>query len=310
MQSSRVMKSFILKIILFFAIIFVCDFIIGKCFDAIASRSVVTDYGRDNHICNTGDEDLLVFGSSRGVHHFNTVMMTDSLGISCYNCSEDGQGIILNYGRMLMYAQHHKPKVIIYDFMPNFDLASRDNHRFLKWLKPHCDRDGIMDLICSVDSTERFKLGSRIYRYNSDILLLLTSLRHIHDTGDTTRGFVPTNGIMTAQKKAALQKTNVLTEPLEPDSLKLHYFEQLFSSLQDTKIIVTVSPTWDGMSHARVQPIEDLCNKYNIRFLDFSNSPKYLRRDDIFVDNTHLNEKGSAEFTQDIIKLLRSELGS
>lgn len=143
------------------------DFSLGKVLETILEQATMTDFGRDNHICNIGEEDLLVFGSSRAVHHYNTDMLKDSLQMSSYNCGEDGQGIILNYGRLLMSLERHQPKVVIYDIIPEFDLCVGDNYRYIKWLKPHFDRDGIGEIVKSVDSNEPYKLYSNIYRYNS-----------------------------------------------------------------------------------------------------------------------------------------------
>ena len=294
------MKKFLLKIALFFIIVACIDYLLGFGFDYMLSKSTQTDFGRDNHICNKGTEDLLVFGSSRAVHHYNTDMMTDSLGISCYNCGEDGQGIILNYGRLLMYEQRHKPKIIIYDIEPSFDILPQDNHQFIKWLKPHCGRSGIMDIIASVDKTEKYKLMSQLYRYNTEFYTLLVAMKHINEPDNGT-GYVPLIGSLNEVKKLA----DHTLPSMQIDSLKLHYLEEMIDTFSDTKICFVVSPSWNGKDVKAFEPIKALCNKYHLRFIDYSNNPKYIHQDRYYTDIYHLNSKGADEFTKDIIHLLK-----
>ena len=41
--------------------------------------------------------------------------MEDSLHMTCYNCGNDGSGIVLSYGRLLMVKERKTPKIIIQD---------------------------------------------------------------------------------------------------------------------------------------------------------------------------------------------------
>ena len=161
------MKRFIARTLIFFLLLVIIDISLGVFFDYALGKATLTDFGRDNHITNVGKEDLLVFGSSRAVHHYNTKMLEDSLDMECYNCGEDGQGIILNYGRLLMEKERHQPKIVIYDIQPDYDIEENDNSTYLKWLKPHYDRKGIGNIVASVDKKESLKLVSHLYRYNS-----------------------------------------------------------------------------------------------------------------------------------------------
>ena len=297
------MKKFLIKIILFFAIVAGIDFASGICFDRIVSISTTTGLGRDNHICNNGTEDILVFGSSRGLHHYNTRMMTDSLGIPCYNCSEDGQGIILNYARLRMIQQRHNPKILIYDIEPAYDIYQDDNHRYINWLKIHSNQSGIMDIISSVDQTEKYKQVSRLYRYNSKLILLLLSLKHLNDRDDYNTGYIPLYGKLTEQQK----QINPSISSTQIDTLKLHYMESLIKSLPVTKILFVISPAWHGKDKDYFKPIDQLCQKYKIELIDYSDNPKYLHNDEYYNDVLHLNNIGADEFTRDIIARLKKE---
>lgn len=305
MLISRIeMRGFIIKIVLFFLIIAVIDFVMGKCFDAMASLSTQTDFGRDNHICNTGTEDVLVIGSSRGLHHYNTELMTDSLGLACYNCSEDGQGILLNYGRLLMFRQRHEPRLVIYDLEPAYDIFTYNNQQFIKWLKPHCDRNGVMDIITDVDINEKYKLLSSLYRYNTEFFTLFDAMKQINEQPEGM-GYKPLYGRLEEWKKNFKVSSSV---SMTVDSLKYHYMEEMLKSFGHDKIIVVVSPAWNGKDTRLFISAKELCRKYNVRFLDYSNDPKYLHQDKYFNDVLHLNEVGADEFTRDILNQIKTEI--
>lgn len=297
------MKRFVLKVFIFAFLLGVMDIVIGQFFDYALSKATLTDFGRDNHITNIGTEDILIFGSSRAVHHYNSKMLKDSLGMDCYNCGEDGQGIILNYGRLLMEMERHKPKMVIYDLQPDYDIEENDNSRYLKWLKPHYDRKGISDLVKSIDEKESWKLQSHLYRYNSEYILLLIALAHSNEEA-SEKGFCPLNGNIGPTKIDAGKIGG--DSKIKIDSLKIHYLHQFIKKMNEGELVFVISPTWYGKSAiSNTELIEMISKEYSITFIDFSNNPKYVHNDELFKDGMHLNSKGADEFTKDLIELLK-----
>ena len=104
------MKKFISKVGLFFLLIAIVDIVFGYTMGAITKRIDIGGAGRNNYICDKMTDDVLIFGSSRAEHHYNAQMISDSLGVSCYNAGEGGCGIILAYGRLLMILERCTPK--------------------------------------------------------------------------------------------------------------------------------------------------------------------------------------------------------
>ena len=297
------MKRFVLKVFIFALLLGAIDVVIGHFFDHALSKATLTDFGRDNHITNIGTEDILIFGSSRAVHHYNAKMLKDSLGMDCYNCGEDGQGIILNYGRLLMEMERHQPKMVIYDVQPDYDIEENDNTKYLKWLKPHYDRKGISDIVKSIDERESWKLLSHLYRYNSEYILLLIALAHSNEEA-SDKGFCPLNGSIDSTKIDAGRMEGV--SKIKIDSLKIHYLHQLIKKMNGGELVLVISPTWYGKSaFCNLKLIETISKDYSITFIDFSNNPKYVHNDDLFKDGMHLNSKGADEFTKDLLKLLK-----
>lgn len=262
------------------------------------------DNWRNNYICNETEDDILVFGSSRAIHHYNPKIIKDSTDMSCYNCGQDGNGIILNYGRYCMISQRYTPKIIIYDIIPSFDLlAGDDDHKYLNWLKAYYDREGIPEIFESVDKTEKIKMMSNLYRYNSSFIQIVSDfIRPLQSSGQN--GYRPLYGEMDRMKISKKQQSS---ESVRYDSLKLAYMEKFVNRCGDARLIFVISPMCDGLDEATYLPIEKICKDKNIPFVNFANNPKYFHNHKYFKDGWHLNSLGADEFTKDLMSVLREQ---
>ena len=298
------MRRFVLKVLVFLAIIAIVDLIGGQGLKWLAIHAKGGFTLRDNYICDSLRTDILLSGSSRCVRHYNPHIISDSLGVSCYNSGQMGNGIILNYGRLLMINEHEHPKLVVYDLHPGFDiLVGDDNHRYLTWLKGHYDRDGIADIFCSVDNTEKYKMMSQLYRYNSRIIELVSD--YLQPLSNAKQdGFSPLKGELDRLKiRSKSQKEQVYIF----DELKLEYIKKYIEEVGADRIVFVVSPCWYGMDCLQFAPVKEICEKRNIPFYDFSNSPKYVHNDSYFKDGSHMNAVGADEFSRDLVKVLREE---
>ena len=298
------MKRFILKILLFFAIIFAFDIIVGIACSYMQANAKGGDNGRNNFICNEVNSDILVFGSSRAVHHYNPIILSNIIGASCYNCGQDGNGSILSYGRLRMIIERYHPQLIIYDIMPSYDLLSGDdNHKYLGWLKAYYDRREISEIFERIDPMEKYKMMSQMYRYNTKFIQILSDYLHpIQSEG--INGYKPLKG------KMNLMKTTTRNNSSEYifDKIKITFLERLIDISKPSNIIFVVSPNWNGMDTLQFEPIKRICEKNGYVFWDFSNSPKYLYNNQYFKDGCHMNEEGADEFSYDIAKKIKYSL--
>ena len=296
------MKRFLLKLGLFFSLILIADIALGGALGYLANHAKGGFTQRDAYICNRLETDFLLMGSSRCVRHYNPQIITDSLGLSCYNTGQMGNGIILNYGRLRMMDERQKPKVVVYDINPEFDLlVGEDNHRYLQWLKQHYDREGIDEIFESVDKTEKYKMCSQMYRYNSRIIELLTDFLHPISNA-RSNGFSPLKGEIDKTKIRAISREKKIPKV---DSVKLEYINKLIDELEGSKLYFVVSPRWYGMDSIQFKPVMEVCKDRGIPFIDFSNDPKYVHHDEYFKNGNHMNARGADEFTRDLITNLK-----
>ena len=298
------MKKFLIKVCVFFLIIAALDFIAGKGFGYLVSRATSGDTGRNNYICDKTNEDILIFGSSRAYRHYNPAIFLDSLGMSCYNCGQEGNGSILNYGRFQLISLRYHPKVIIYDVQPYFDylVNSDDNHKYLGWLRSYYDKKGIAEVFESVDATEKYKMQSRMYRYNSKFTQIIMDNIHAMKS-DGVNGFSPLKNEMDTVKNRMRPASDIIV----CDSLKMDYFNKMVKLAEEcgSKLVFVASPYWDGRDPALLAYAKAMSQTHGILFLDYTNAPKYLHQDKYFSDGAHLNFRGADEFTRDLIAELK-----
>jgi len=303
------MKKFIIRVSVFCLLIVIIDVIFGFAMDKVSEQIEIGGTGRDNYICDKVTDDIIVLGSSRAEHHYNAQMISDSLGLTCYNAGEDGCGIILAYGRLLMLLDRYTPKTILYEVTPSFDYLHEEKsyHKYLYKLKRHYDRNGIDSIFWDVDRTERYKMLSGTYQHNSSFLqnLIVYFLGLSTDTG--IKGYRPLYGEMDTMKIKRGKLAYDSSKGYRYDSFKMRYLFNFLQKAKKQNLIFVVSPMWYEMDTLVLEPIKEICKENDIPLIDFSNNPKYVNNNKFFKDGTHLNAIGADEFTHDLIVELRKQ---
>ncbi len=300
------MRKFIVRTILFLAIMFVADRLVGIGMDYLASHPKGGMTLRRNYIIDHCKEDVLVLGSSRAHYHYNPRIIADSLGLSCFNCGENAMGIVLFYTWWKVISQRYHPQLVVYEVTPEFDIRKSNNNDYLWRLRRYYDRNGVSAVFDKVDPKERWKMYCRMYRYNSTFMELAADMVHPLKLGGDN-GYEGINKIISkryANAKPRFQGANIVV-----DSLKLDYFEKMIQEMGTTKLMLVASPYYVGADEAVFEPIRKMSQQYGIPFLDYSNNPKYLRKEQYFFDCNHLNATGADAFTSDLVGEIRKVLG-
>lgn len=302
MQISDSMKTFLIKISIFIFALVVIDWLFGYAFSYMSANSRGGYTEHFQYIINKTKEDALIFGSSRAVHHYNPKIISDSLNISCYNCGQDGNGIILFYGWWKLISERYQPQWLLYDITNGYDLLEgEDNHKYLGWLKESYDNDDVKEIFMSVDSTEKYKMLCKMYRFNSKWHQIMADYIHpVYEFKDN--GFLPLEGNVDLMR---IEKNKKLNKSYKFDNLKIRYIKRFVESRGNTKLVFIVSPSWYGINDEELLPLMDICKKNNIALLNFGNEIKYIHNEQYFKDGLHLNAEGADEFTKDLINRLK-----
>lgn len=290
------MKKFIILIFALFAILAGIDIATGLVFDKLTLSAKRGYTGRNEFIADKLHDPVLVFGSSRSVHHYDPQVLADSLGVPCYNCGQDGMGIITFYGRFKLLTARYTPRLIIYDVTTDFDLRRNDNVTYLTWLKPYYNRPGIDSIFWHVEPTERVKMLSNMFRYNGKALQIITDNKPGDDNDDALKGFVPLDGIMTYDKEEDATKTQVDFDPV-----KLYYISRLVKdcSAKGIRLVFAISPLYNSVKQpdAYLADFLTLARKQNVPVINHYYDARFATNKNLFQDTYHMNRSGAEIYT-------------
>ena len=296
------MKKFVLKVLLFFACVVVMDFAFGQFFSYLRTHAKGGSTANCEYIANRCQDDIIILGSSRTTHHYVPQIIEDSLGVTCYNCGEEGNGVVLAYGRLKMLTNRYKPKLVIYDITPEFDYGIKDqNKKYLGYLRPYYEKEGVDDIFRDFDDDYYWlKMKSKMYQNTSRLLPnLIDNILY----RDNNKGFAPLSG------KFIVPIINRDERSLfDIDSLKLSYMQKVIEICQnnDIPLILIMSPWFNyGNSLVAYEPAFRLCESYSIPVINCINEPTICHNPDLFQDISHLNSRGASVFTKSIIPVIK-----
>ena len=300
------MKKFIINILIFFGIVAVVDMAAGKLFWFLQSTKAGGRTGAEYYACKESNEDVIIMGSSRASHHYVPQTISDSLGLSCFNAGQDGNGIIMQYGRWKMISERYSPKIIIYDVNPSFDLAHNDNMTYIDRLKPFCQNNQVESYVSMLFPLEHFKLYSRMYRYNYKFIEFIFDCSRVKNNG--LQGYIPLEGYIREEivRDSLLFKKGEISF----DNIKIKYLDELANECKehDVELLFVASPCFKGGKYNSMAfaPIQAIADKYDFTFVNYYDS-EYSYIVDLFKDSNHLNDKGARAFTAIIVNNLNRQ---
>ena len=292
------MKKFLLKVLLFFALVVVMDFVFGFVFSWLRTHAKGGSTANCEYIANRCEDDIIILGSSRASHHYVPQLIEDSLGLSCYNCGEEGNGIVLAYGRYKMLTQRYKPGLIIYEITPGYDFGTIEpDTKYLGYLRPYYNKKGVKTLFADFgDELSFLKMKSQMYQNTGK---LLPNLVDNIIYRDNKKGYAPLQGKINVNKIVVEERNNDI------DSLKLSYVEKLIvdANTNNIPIIFMISPRYGSDSDASsYNPEISLCEKYGVAYYNFMNYMPIATNADYFQDEGHMNDMGAIAYTNMIVQ--------
>lgn len=296
------MKKFLINIAIFFAIVAVVDFSLGKVFYWLQSTKAKGRTQTEYYICNDLNADILVMGSSRALHHYVAQLITDSLGMRCFNGGQDGNGIVMQYGRWKMIFKHHVPKILIYDIEPIFDFSRDDKTRYIDRLKPFAGDGDVREYIAGLFPLERYKILSCMYRYNYKFIEILSDCVR---QSEPHKGYIPLYNhirqeLINKERKPEKRKLGHI------DEVKMKCLANLIdeAQLKGVQVVLVSSPYWKGYNDLDLSVIRKFAEEKGVSFIDYADS-KIRNNPDWWADSMHLNDEGAHVFTSDLSEKLR-----
>ena len=299
------MKQSLFKILLFFVLFCFIDQISRPLLMSLMAHAKTSALKNTWDMANLRHDDIVVLGSSRAMHHYDSRIIEDSTNMSCMNFGAMSNGIVLMYGRYKLLTKNHTPKLIIYDIHPPFDVEIGDNTKYIPSLRPYADNIDIQNLFNRIDCRENLKNHSTFYRFNSLLPELLST--QFSEDGNLYNGYAPLYGSMT--------KAPILDSPpphkAEFDTLKLKLFEEMIEDCQKRgiKLLFFVSPAYQKSYADAAIPVVNICErkKVTVKIYDY-NDVDSLSLMNYYYDSSHLNDAGVKIYTRKIINDIRKVL--
>lgn len=304
------MTKFLLKIFLFFTFFAAVDIISGYVFSFIRSRSQKGSETLNSEIiANRLEDDIIILGSSRALHHYNPQVFTNILGLTCHNCGEGGHGIIFEYGRYKMLTSRYTPKLIIYELTPSFDYGKEKSYsKYLGKLRPYYDKEGIKDIFKDFDSElTELKMVSNMFKNNS---MILPYLFDFVKEGKLIKGYSPLYG----QIHNYIVEESPLPPDIDIDSLKYSYLEKMVLDAQSKKIpiVFAMSPIYGSAINPGPEydyrPAMHIFKKYNILFFNYLHYEPIALNQSYFHDGGHMNDDGANAYSALLAKQIAESL--
>lgn len=290
------MKKYLLKILLFFAIAVVVDFMVGCFGDYLQNHAKGGETKRINDLAINDCHDILILGSSRAHHHYDTPFLSDTLGVDIYNAGYDGNGVVLAFGLLELLLERYQPKMVLFDVEPTFDILvynqDNNNTRYISPLKPYFRHKGVSSLMKDVSTEEWCKAHFGLIRYNSNLISMVQD--YCITRNIDYKGYQPLTGCYDSEPE---QKENGVTAT---DKLKLRYIEKLIQRVQEKNIpiVFLASPRYGALSSSEFAPVMEICQKYGVPFLDYYTDSIFMCHKEWFNEPMHLNQVGAREYTR------------
>lgn len=299
------MKKFLLHILLFFAIVGVVDVCVGFGGRYLQGHAKGGSARQFNDLVMKDKHDVLILGSSRAHHHYDTPFLSDTLGLDVYNAGYDGNGVVLAVGILEMVLNRYTPKVVLFDIEPSFDINvyEKDNNhiRYINNLKPYYMERGVSQIIKDVSMEEWRKVQSGLIRYNTEILGMVVD--NIVNRGTQKGGYAPMTGRILKDPEPRV------AQELELDAFKLSYIEKLIALCQshDIPIVLVGSPKYEMQNSAALNPVKEIAEKLDVPLLDYYADPTFNAHKEWFKEPMHLNRDGARVFSRIIAERLIKE---
>ena len=281
------------------------DFGVGMLGDTLQAHATSGTTKRINNLVMKETHDVVILGSSRARFHYDTPFLSDTLGFDVYNAGYSGCGVVLSYGLLSLILERYHPKLVIFDVEPAFDIyeyQADDNHkRYINPLKPYYRNKGVTRIIKDVSTQEWYKLHSGLVRYNSSLFTMCVD--NFKKDNDARLGFEPLQGEYDKELGQNKQWESV-------DSFKIKYVENLLLLAKRNRvpIVVVASPKYGVNSSIELEPVKQLCLRYDVPFWDFYAEDEFTRNKKLFKEPMHLNEVGARFFSISIVSKMKELL--
>jgi len=265
------------------------------------------EYAVANHVVYNLNEDVLVLGSSRASHHYNSSLIKDSLKLSCFNGGRDGEGLLYSTAIFELALQRRIPKVIVLDVTSDVLSEKEDEKSRLSILLPYLKQSNIVgNMIEKKGKLELLKSHLQTYRYNGQVVSIFQ--HYFLSSGNAVMGFDPLTNKMDASKVSTRTSLKPYSDSISADNVDALNLFINECKQQKIQLFVFVSPRYnDDTQQNSYLKMKSICNSNHVIFHDFTNDA-YFKNPEYYSDRAHLNSRGANLYTDTIVAFMKKRL--
>lgn len=311
-------KNILLRTVLFLAILFALDRSIGMILLNMGDNvSHAGSFGMINKILKN-NSDVIILGSSRALHHFDSEVIEKHLEKKVYNAGRGGQG--LPYSRLVVdvICEKNTPGLFVLQVEPG-DLMKgtyREHSSKLAKTLPFVDRSKkAKELFLSSARWNRLKYMSHSGRFNG---LLLFYFFDKTGKDNFVKGYEPLHKStdITSLNKMSYRIGKSGTADISQQALD--DLREMIRLIRDagSKVVLVSSPRWCKKqvmpeSYSEIaQLVEMIAVEENVPYIKILQETHPVFNDpSLFADSAHLNHKGAVVFSQIVAESLLPQAG-
>jgi hypothetical protein len=243
-------------------------------------------------------DPIVVLGSSRALHHYVPGILRDSLGASCWNSGQDGQGLLFAEAALELSFARYRPQLVLLDMNPRELERDGQSYDRMSELLPYLRRHPELQRYADLRSRfERIKCWSRVYPFNSMLLSILWHSARRAEHPSDARGYLPLQGHSPAPRLDEPEGRDP-AGPIDPIKLRALAHIAAMARAHDCRVIAIVSPIArsDRARTSRTR-LAALVQEAGLPFWDDAEDPTIVNNTNYFYDHAHLNEVGARKFT-------------
>lgn len=300
--------TFAMRTAVFAALLFLMDAALGASFERLYFQQRTGAFAECTQILEQVRAPVLILGSSRALHHYVPEILSDSLGIACWNSGRDGQGLLFAEAALeLTFARYH-PKLVLLDLNPR--ELEHDNRSYdrLSELLPYVRRHPELRRYADMRGNfERFKLWSRVYPFNSMVLSIIWHIAPGSGQPLDTRGYLPLHGHALAPRLGEREDPTP-AGPIDPIKRRALAHIAEMARTNGCRVIAIVSPIAPSdRARASRAKLASLVRETGLPLWDDAEEPTIVGDTRCFYDHAHLNDKGARRFTSLLVARLTRE---
>lgn len=302
--------KFALSVVSIIFLLLIIDFTVNYIGNSLLVRLpnyAAGQIAKDNYRLNRITTDIIIVGSSRGVHHYIANQLCDSINnyinedYTLYNASLDGKFLNSNLCAIESILNRYTPKLLILETQDS-ELYSYD-YRDVFFSSMHYYSNNIVKkYIDNIGWKEKIKSSSSLFRYNQKALSLIGAFGRSEK--NTNNGYLPLFGIMKEEQNP--NKSDNVSSNINSYTLNNLYCVLEILKEKNIPIIITTSPMYKPTTSNK--ELTNICSELNIPYIDLYNIDLFNSHAEYFHDSIHLNDKGAQVYTDMFFDYLKPYL--